>query len=262
MIRLLIAEDEKLIREGLVNTVPWKRMGFELVGATNNGLGALEMARRLDPQVLLTDIRMPKMDGLELLATVHRELPRLKVVILSGYDDFAYAQKALRLGALDYLLKPVDLAAITETMEKVREHFAASLPPGDLAGDAESASEAGSEQHHRLVQQAAVWLEANYAQDLRLEDLAGRVGLSPNYFSHLFKRQQGMGFREYLNKLRVARACQLLATTGLKVYEIAQQVGYTDYKYFSLVFHKLTGTTPTRYRPGENIVTTSTGESP
>lgn len=244
MIRLLIAEDEKMIREGLVSTVPWTRMGFEVVGSTNNGVGALEMAKRLDPQLILMDIRMPKMDGLELLEIVHREMPRIKVVILSGYDDFSYAQKALRLGALDYLLKPVDLALITETMERVRDQI--GLPLGEIP------SEPDSDQQHRLLLQISEYLHAHFQEDLRIEDLAKRVGLSPSYFSHLFNKTHGLGLREYLNKLRISEACRLLSTSPLKVYEIATLVGFTDYKYFSLVFHKVTGSTPTRYRPPES----------
>lgn len=247
MIQVIIAEDEKRIREGLVCALPWAELGFEVAGSASNGTAALELARRLKPRLLITDIRMPKMDGLELLRAVRQEIPKIKVLILSGYDEFAYAREALKYGASDFLVKPIGdeelIAALERVRAVIREEDSAGLPP-QLKAVADA--DAGS---HRLVRRVESFVEQHYRRDLSIKEVADYAGLSPNYFSHLFKKASGLSFTDYLNSVRVAKACRLLEETSLKIYEIAEEVGFTDYKYFSTVFRKITGDPPTKYRP-------------
>lgn len=251
MIKVIIAEDEKAIREGLVSTVPWLELGFEVAGSAGNGQAALELAERTRPSVVITDIRMPKMDGIQLLRELRARLPRTKVVILSGYDEFTYAQQAIKHGAADFLVKPVNIDEIVEAMRRLKATFLKELidspAPPPQAGP-ESAA-APSADDHRLIRQAEDFVAKNYRRDISVKEVADLVRLSPNYFSHLFKKTTGANFTEYVNAVRVAQARRLLAESDLKIYEIAETVGYTDYKYFSAVFTRLAGSSPSRYRP-------------
>lgn len=344
MIRVLIADDEKRIRDGLSATIPWNALGMEVVGTAAHGEAALALARETRPQIILTDVRMPRMDGLEFLKQAKAFLPRVKVVILSGYDDFAYAQQAVKLGVSDYLVKPVGAEEITSVLKALAadlrdEETAAPAPVSDPSSrsparlaeavrrgdqaaafaalgewrrqgpplpweearrqaidlvdlliqnlrqdgfefrDGESPSPAlvhstvlglgtvaeveawlddqvgvlsvfvaqNYRNNHRLiVRRALEFIDARWSGDLTAEQVAAAVGLSPNYFSHLFKKVRGQGFKDHLNALRIEKAQALLAGGGLKVYEVAQLVGFSDYKYFSAVFKKVTGTSPTQ----------------
>lgn len=255
MIKVVIAEDEKRIREGLVCTVPWTDWGFEVAGSAGNGEAALELVSRIDPGLLITDIRMPKMDGLQLLKEARAAHPRLKVLILSGYDEFAYAQRAIKYGAFDFLVKPVSDEELAEALGRVRasiraeeeERLPANLKIGVEAEDGAANS--------RLIRRIESYVEQHYRRDMSIREVSDFAGLSPNYFSHLFKKSRGMGFTDYVNAVRIAKACRLLEESGMKIYEIAENVGFTDYKYFSTVFRKITGESPTRYRPeAESII--------
>ncbi len=260
MFKVIIAEDEKTIREGLVATVPWQELGFEVAGAAGNGQAALDLAEKARPSAVITDIRMPKMDGIRLLRELKARFPRTKVLILSGYDEFAYAQQAVKHGAFDFLVKPVDIDEITAALRRLKAALIGELidapPPAPLLAAAEPAgpspaprlAEAEAEDH-RLVRQVEDFVARNYRRDISVKEVADLVRLSPNYFSHLFKKTTGASFTEYVNAVRVAQARRLLAESDLKIYEIAETVGYTDYKYFSAVFTKLAGASPSRYRP-------------
>ena len=108
MIPVLVVDDEKFVREGIVRGTDWKSVGCEVVGQAKNGEEALALARTLHPALIVTDIRMPKMDGIELVRTLREENIAVKVIFLTAYSDFSYAQQAIRLKASDYLLKPFE----------------------------------------------------------------------------------------------------------------------------------------------------------
>ncbi len=257
MLKVLIVEDEKRIREGLVATMPWASMGYEVAGSASNGLDALDLLRRLEPEVMITDIRMPKMDGLSLLRQARMESPALRVLILSGYDEFEYARQALKYGASDFLVKPVREEELSEALRKIRESVEAERPirlPPQLEETLSATPDADDElsvANLGLVRRIESFVALNYQRNLTLKDAADEAGLSPNYFSHLFKKVRGMNFTEYLSGVRIARACDLIAEGKLKIYEIAEAVGFTDYKYFSTVFRKFTGFSPTHYHQHE-----------
>ncbi|NLC19952.1 MAG: response regulator, partial [Clostridiales bacterium] len=105
--RVLLVDDEDEIRSGIITKIEWERNGFKLIGDANNGEDALEMAETLCPDVVLTDIRMPFMSGLELCQRLSEKLPSCKLVIFSGYDDFEYAQQAIKMNVFEYILKPI-----------------------------------------------------------------------------------------------------------------------------------------------------------
>ena len=145
MMKVFLVDDEIAIRENLRNSFPWEENGFQLVGEAPDGEMALPMIRDLNPDILLTDIRMPFMDGMQLCAEVKRMLPWVGVVILSGYDDFAYAQKAISLGVREYLLKPITAqelgGALTRVAERICEERRAQESVASLRRDMASGNQ-------------------------------------------------------------------------------------------------------------------------
>lgn len=121
MLRVFLVEDESIIRETLRDTVPWSRLGYTFVGEAADGEMALPLIRNTRPDVLITDIRMPFMDGLSLSKLVMEERPDIKIIILSGYDDFEYAQQAIKIGVEQYLLKPITKATLVHVLQEVQE---------------------------------------------------------------------------------------------------------------------------------------------
>lgn len=123
MLKLIIVDDEFLIRDGLVRNVNWEQMGYEVVGSAENGAEALELIRQIPPDVVLTDIRMPFMDGFDLITQINREFPDISVIFISGHEEFAYAKRALSENACDYLLKPIHLDDLEKTMLRVKQEI-------------------------------------------------------------------------------------------------------------------------------------------
>ena len=160
-------------------------------------------------------------------------------MILSGYDEFKYCQQALRLGAREYLLKPVRSSDILQMLDRVAD---------ELFGKQEEAGVDQVEEKNHLVELAREYVEEHYYENLMLADVAQKVGISAGYLSTLFQKQLSQGFIDYLNEVRIEYACTYLQQNYLKTYEIAYKVGFKDEKYFSKVFKKIKGQSPSEYR--------------
>jgi len=234
----MIVDDEYNIRDGLVNAVPWRTIGVEVVAEARDGQEALEQARKYHPDVVITDISMDEMNGLEFSEALLRERPGTKIIILSGYGEFSYAQRAVRLRVFAYLLKPVTpeelLAQVSEALKTV---------------GAEPVPEAGALSGRAVIRRALEYLEAYYADhETSLDSLAEHLGLTPAYLSKLFKGETGRNYSEALTDLRIERAKQLLLTTNLRTSEVGDRVGYSNPQYFATAFRKATGHTPSEFR--------------
>lgn len=242
-VRLLIAEDEESIRGSIENYVRRSTTVFDEVLGAATGQEALDLIFRYRPQVMLLDIQMPVKDGLTVLkeATAAGVCP--KTIILSGHDAFSYAQKAIRYGVADYLLKPCRAAEILQRLEQLVPAEAAGEPDAAdaLSGDGEVAG-------NRLVEQALRYIEEHYPEPITQPVVAEALGVTPGYLSTLFTRSPGGGFAEQLNSIRIQRACDYFVDGQMKTYEVAFRVGFHDEKYFSSVFKKLMGVTPSQYR--------------
>ncbi|MEK0313499.1 response regulator [Cohnella sp. 56] len=408
LIKLMIVEDEWLVREGLKSTIPWDELGCEIVAEASSGAAALDIVESARPDIILTDIRMPGMDGLEMARQAVERLPGVEIVFLTGFDDFSYAQQALKIGSADYVLKPTNpdelMQVIRRVGDKVRrrktteqtERFirqtrfrdsgsllsskllydllmdsagekekelflelgadrAASLaayrvgliePDGPelaaedarrqlvtleemlyrttvaftraqdriavLLGERDSAElwpdlldelRAGlggrpiavgwSETHRELgelaeayeeaelaltaqrgtaqgkasrprempsvdklkaeLRETIAYIEEHYREDISLHDIASSVHMSESGFSRLFKKQTGVSYVEFVTQLRLEEAKTLLLQPDQKVYEVSLTVGYQDSKYFSQIFRKYTGETPTEFRKRQGL---------
>jgi len=238
--KVLIADDEFQIRTGLEGCIDWKKVGFDEVHIASNGLEAFALFREHHHELVITDIRMPGLDGLALTGEVRTISPETVIIILSGHAEFDYAQRALKLGVTDYLVKPVKLKEFVKLIETIQEKL-------QTAPDAEPVSADGSRYSAGMLK-ALEHIRKNLGSDMSVEEVAEHIHKTPNYFSHLFKKEVGVSFSEYLNRSRIDEAKSLMKTTNLLAYEISEKIGYRDYRYFVEVFKKLEGCPPSEYR--------------
>ena len=263
MRRLVIAEDEELARRELETTMPWERWGYMLVGSAEDGLHAWDLLVERRAEVVITDIRMPGLDGLALMRKAEAELEpaeRPLFIIVSGHADFEYAREAVRLGAFDYLIKPVDDGELEDAMLRagMRAGERERLAGLERAATADQAygllrdltRERAAESGDSYVEAAIADLGERFMTDLSADSVAGRLGISGDHLSRLLKRATGLTFNEYLTRLRMKRAMELLRDPSVRVGEVADLSGYRDARYFSTLFRRVVGMTPSEFRSG------------
>lgn len=374
MLKVIIVDDEPYIVQGLSMIIDWNTAGYEIIGTANDGEEALELIKSMDPDLVITDIKMPIMTGLELLEKVRVEkITDANFVILSGYNDFEYAKTAIRFGSIDYLVKPIDKEELLGVLERVRnttvrverqeeansttgtdsyvKEFLSSLEksgnsPDEISSSTEIKKDLMDELLHaietnqkdkieefseeffaytthseeHLVRLAInyvifgllhlavaidsdinqkeiltnilsstldsdthtetdssnitsaflefgeylVQLRGNqsqnslslveedirtrYMENLTLKELGKKYFINSAYLGQIFKKQYGESFKDYLNRVRMIKAEELLLNSDLKIHDIAEQVGYGDVDYFINRFILYAGCTPAKFR--------------
>ena len=242
MLKVLIVEDEEMIRKGIVLTVDWAALDCVVVGEAANGAQGLEAARRLEPSLIITDLKMPQMDGIEMLTALRAEGCTAYVIILTAYDNFAYAQSALRLGAVDYLLKPFHDGDLENAITRVQQRQ-------QPAADAAPIGTPRKGDKSKYVLEAMDYISKHYNEpDISVGTVAQSLNISEGYLSHTFKKETDYTLLNYLTRYRIHKAMELLKDCRVKVYEVAEQVGYRDIAYFSATFKKYTGISPSEYQ--------------
>ncbi len=370
MLKVFLAEDEFVIREGIKNNIDWKSNGYDFCGEAGDGELAFSMIRELKPDILITDIRMPFMDGLSLSKLVKKSLPETEIIVLSGYEEFDYAKESIKIGVARYLLKPIngddllrEVNSVAQEILKKREewtllssrrstddrrdddnkntdefgdarlkrsdrkkideflhtgsenecdsfiknfieeigneamdslifrqyvamdiYFIISDFVEDMDGDVAEINEykdaskiIGSRKdteefiaaalkkavsirdkrsggrNKDVIEKAMRYINDNYSdEELSLNTLSSYVGVSPNHLSALFTKETGETFIKYLTDRRMDKAKEMLKMTDKKTSDIAAAVGYRDSHYFSSLFKKTQGKTPTEYRAGKS----------
>ena len=240
---IMIVEDEYLVRQGISSLVNFKKFNMQVIGEAENGLEAWEKIQAECPDIILTDINMPQMNGIKLAQLAREQYPQLHIIFLTGYDDFDYALSAVKLGADDYLLKPFSREDVEAMLIKVKEKLDKEKKQQQVYELVEKAEFSGLEQaiHDRLAD-----------TELSLKSLSFQLGFNSSYLSVLIKKELGLPFQDYLIQERMKRAKLLLLTTDLKVYEIAEQVGFEDMNYFSQRFKQIVGVTPRQFKKGDS----------
>ncbi|WP_325200809.1 response regulator transcription factor [Oscillibacter sp.] len=246
MLKVLVVEDEEMIRRGIVLAVDWAALDCVVVGEAANGLEALEAVERLAPSLIITDLKMPQMDGIEMLRRLRERGNNAYVIILTAYDSFTYAQSALRLGAVDFLLKPFHDGDLERAVTALRRRM------GSAAGDGEAErSFPGLKKgdKSKYVLEAMDYIGEHYNDpNIGIGAIAQHLGLSEGHLSHTFKKETDYTLLNYLTRYRIHKAMELLRDCRVKVYEVAEQVGYRDITHFSATFKKLVGTSPSEYQ--------------
>lgn len=241
---VVLVEDEDLILEELTVTIPWQAIGLEVLGTAGNGIDGERMIRELDPDIVVTDIRLPGKTGLEMLEDSAVE----HAVILSGYTDFSYMQKAIRLGVFDYLQKPVDSDELIATLEKLRDMIAEDEKSREGIIGSNDGIALPDKVHNHTIRMAIDFIGENYAESIGLQDIAAVTHVTENYISTLFREETGMNFLQYLSIVRINKALPMLRDTGMNISEIATATGFPTPGYFTKIFRRFLGKTPTEYR--------------
>ena len=241
MLKVLVVEDEEMIRKGIVLTVDWAALDCVVVGEAANGEEALQAARRYEPPLIITDLKMPKMDGIEMLQKLREQGCTAPAIILTAYDSFEYARSAMRLGAVDFLLKPFHDGELEQAVLTLQKNLQAQS-----AHEIVLPKKGGQS---RYVLSAMDYIAENYANpSLTVGMVAQALGLSEGHLSHLFKKETEQTLLSYLTRYRIHKSMELLRDCRRKVYEVAESVGYRDIAYFSATFKRLTGVSPSEYQ--------------
>lgn len=253
MYKVLLIEDEDLIRKGLMFMADWQSHNCFVVGEAINGVDGLSKIKELKPDIVIVDINMPEMDGLCMLEkglTIYD----FQAIIISGYSNFDYAKKAISLGVTEYLLKPVDYAKLYTALEKVtsiqrkKEQLRQGLQQIHnekiKLGLLPCSDSFSSKKFNPHVQLLLNKIANDYRSSISLTNASDEYGMSCTYLNLKFKKETGYTFNDYLNRYRIQKAIDLLNQDSYRIYEIADLVGFSDYKYFIKVFRKYTGYTP------------------
>lgn len=267
--KVMIVDDEAIVRESIARQIDWGRYQMELTGTAENAAEALAMLKERPVDLMLVDIRLPMIDGLELVRQVRRLYPSIQFIMISGYADFEYAREAMRSHALDYLLKPLNPVSLLTAIRKAQDtweqnQFAQSL--SDLGMNIPSEMpEQHSASSPTVIQILAIVDEEIANPELSLKWISSqRMYLNETYLSKLFQREIGEKFSSYLMHQRMTLAMRLmLRSPQMQIQEIAEQTGFGDNpQYFSSVFHRFTNMTPSEFRKKLSRLSFGTRENP
>ncbi|MBB6735576.1 response regulator transcription factor [Cohnella zeiphila] len=262
MYKLFIVDDNPLDRRGVAGLFQWETLGCQVAGLFANAVEALSAAEAVRPDIVLTDVQMPIMSGIEFGQRLRERLPAVELIFMSGYDEFVFAHGALQLEAADYVLKPIRKPVLEAAVLKVaskldRVHtyeqerarllrqLRQSAPQEQVSADAD-----GEELPHyeRIVSQIRSIVAARFQEAITVQEIADEVFLSLSHANNIFKSKTGQKIFDYLTDFRMERAKSLLRHPDCKIYQVARQVGYSNKSHFCLVFRKHTGQTPSEYK--------------
>lgn len=248
MYKVVIIDDEPIIVEGLTRSIHWDKWGCQVVGTANDGMEGLKVIQRERPHIVFTDICMPGMDGLTMIAGMKSQFEQTQITILTGFQDFDYAQQAIRLGVTRFLLKPSKMEELSEAVEAMVTNLKNNHIEPDEEMPADENEHLDTEASSFIVKNAITYITENYAQKLKLSDVADKVFVSQWHLSKLLNRHTGQNFSEILNGIRIEKAKELLKDPSLRIGDIAEEVGFLDMAHFSRVFKKQVGISANEYR--------------
>lgn len=251
MYSVLLVEDEDIIRKGIRNSVPWESCESYVVGEASNGIEGSKLIEELKPDIVITDINMPVMDGLQMIANTKSVFDYV-AIILTGYSDFEYAMEAIRNGVSTYVLKPLHMEEMKEALEqavlesknihylrerneKVKELENISLIEEKTCFDP-------------VIQQILQYIEEHYQEKIVLSDLEEVLHYSERYINQKFRKALGTTVIEYLNRFRIQKALAMLKNKNTVIAEVGFLCGIGDYKYFNHVFKKYIGCSAREYQ--------------
>jgi len=241
--KVLLVDDEAVILEGLQKLFDWQAHGCELIGKAMDGLTAIQMAEQLSPDLIIIDINLPIVNGLDVIKAIQSKNKQIKFVIVSGYDHFEYCKEALRLNVLDFLLKPVDFLELEEVLTRVLQKKEKQFEENyDLTTG-----------NNNIISEIVYWIREHMHEDITLTKLSEIFHFNSSYLSQMFKNELGVNYHTYLNQVRINQAKIYLKQTDKSISEIAELVGFRDYRVFTKVFKRLTSQLPSQYRKNDGI---------
>jgi len=249
MIKVLVVDDETFVRRGIVMETDWKAMDCAVIAEASNGIEALDAVHKFSPDLIISDIRMPKMDGIDFLKALRAEGNNVPLIFLTAYSEFEYAKQALKYFAFDYLLKPFEDGELEEAVKRAKAEI-----EGSRAQDKENLEKSvldteGGTDKSRYIREALTYIAEHYADpDICIGDVASHIGVSEGHLSHLFKKETEYTISAYITRYRMRAAMKLLSDCRNRVSEVAEKVGYRDIAYFSSTFKKIVGENPSEYQ--------------
>ena len=243
MYKVIIVEDEALIRKGLRYSINWETYKTVVIGEAENGQKGLELIYKVKPDIVITDVNMPIMSGIQMIKNAV-ETQEFQSIIISGYDEFDYIKGAMAVGSVDYLLKPVSkddlIKAITKAVKKIEQVHVYNLSKS--LGDEMKKLDISLRLYNddKIVNSMIQYVKEHYKDKIRLSDVSQSLNYSETTLKRRFKTKMNITFNTYLNAYRVKKAIELARNSDYSIQEISSRCGFSDYKYFSVVFKKYT----------------------
>lgn len=239
MYKVMIIDDEAPARIAIRKLGHWADYRNTEFYEETNGARALKSMREIHPQIVFVDMKMPVMDGMEFLEKASGEFPESRFIIISGFDDFTYAKAAIKSGAVDYLLKPIDREELNTAIDRA----VSSLNPRKI--ESPKSVKISPEEVITLIRKD---IDEHYSKPLKISHYAKQYYFTQEYLTRLFRQHYQLSIQEYLLQVRMTRAKELLQKPDIKIQDIAARVGYTDNNYFSKAFRTYFGVSPTSFR--------------
>lgn len=235
--KIVLVDDERLTIKSFAKVIEWEKFGFELAGVFFNAFDCIEYIENNDVDVVISDISMPQMDGIEMVKKINLIKPDIKIILASAYKKFDYAIEAVKLKVSDYIIKPYDCKAIEDVLTAVSKELSPIMQNKDE-----------TEEVYDAIKRSKQYIRTHLEYGPSLAEVAEHVSFSPAYFGRVFKERTGEKFLDYVNRTRIEEACNYLVTSGMKVNEIYEKVGYKSRNYFYNMFKSIMGCTPQEYR--------------
>lgn len=246
MYKVVVVEDEKVVRQGIILSTDWALANCMVVGEADNGEEGLSVIEKCSPDIVITDICMPTMTGIEMVEKLSKKGDMPFVIFLTAYDDFSYAQQAVRLAVSDYILKPFKDGELENSILRLLEKNKQKEQENQKK-DANLSLKKGDKS--KYLAEALAYIDAHYMDaDISVQKVADSLGISGGHLSHLFRKETNFTMMNYVVNCRMRAAKNLLKDYHYKIYEVAEQVGYRDITYFSANFKKHVGISPSEYQ--------------
>lgn len=249
MYRVVVIEDEEAIRKGIIMSIDFSALNCILIGEASNGVEGIKLIQEKKPDIVITDVTMPLMSGIEMIEQTLEY--NYTSIIISGYDEFSYAKKAIKLGVCDYLMKPIDKEELNNVIQSIVSSFDLSSKISGLLKEKNQIEhiqllETLNKEDH-LVDKIVEYINLHYSEKIFLSDIADVLNYSESLLSKRFRRVTQMTFNEYLNRFRIQKSIEYMKKGTYGLTGISDICGFSDYKYFSTVFKKYTGYTPSQF---------------
>jgi two-component system response regulator YesN len=259
MYKVYIIDDAILVRKELVLTVPWESLNCNVVGQSGNPQVALQEIIDLEPHIVITDIKMSHMSGLDLIQALKEKGCEAEFIVISAFSEFEYALSAIKLDVQDYLLKPISdaelLNALKKTMQRIEDKKESSIIKQRIQDTYQLKKakinlleDSVNSKLNIYLRKAIEYILLHFNEELTVRDIANQFLISESYLTKLFKQELNITFIEYLTQVRVRKSIEFMKDPGLPIYRITEMVGYKDYRYFSAVFKKQIGVSPSEYQ--------------
>lgn len=252
MIKIIIVEDEPILLKGLQYKVNWTDLGCIVVATANDGIKGLKLISKYNPHIVITDNRMPFLDGLEMLKKAKNEGQKFESIIITGYEEFDYAKQAINLGVHDFLLKPIDMEELKFTTTKLINKIKHLRSLEEYNKNTILYSKILnlnllSDQQGSFVRETINYIKDNYSKKITVSEISDYLKVSTVYLNTKFKEETSYNIGDFIIRYKILKAIEIMQKENIMVYEIANQVGFSDYKYFSQVFKKIVGQSPTQF---------------